>query len=151
MFKKILACLDSSELSEQVLPFAEAVALHFDGRVTLLQVVSTTGTASLAGAGLYAPGTLARAAEKEARAYLRRIARSPKGKGLEVRLVVIRGTPAGQMIIEYAQGHKVDLIAMATHGHAGMARVVFGSVADHVVRNSGLPMLLISPQQGEAR
>jgi hypothetical protein len=40
MFKKILVCLDGSELSEQILPYAAAEALCFQGQLVLLQVVS---------------------------------------------------------------------------------------------------------------
>jgi nucleotide-binding universal stress UspA family protein len=51
----------------------------------------------------------------------------------------------GTTIIDYAIQNEVDLIAIATHGEGGLKRLVFGSVADFVLRNSGIPMLVIRP------
>jgi len=38
-------------------------------------------------------------------------------------------------------------IAIATHGRRGLERGVFGSVADYVLRESGLPMVVVRPQE----
>ena len=52
---------------------------------------------------------------------------------------------AGEAIVEFADDNDVDLIAIATHGRSGPGRVVLGSVADYVIRNTRLPVLLIRP------
>jgi nucleotide-binding universal stress UspA family protein len=41
--------------------------------------------------------------------------------------------------------HPVDLVAMATHGRSGVARMLLGSVADKVTRGAGVPVLLRRP------
>ena len=51
MFEKILVCLDGSNLSEQILPFAEAQALKFNSKVILFQVVTTFPQTVLYGLG----------------------------------------------------------------------------------------------------
>ena len=56
---------------------------------------------------------------------------------------------AGEAILSYAGRNNVDLIATATHGRSGLRRGIFGSVADYVLRESGLPMLVLRPQGRE--
>lgn len=150
MFDRMLVCLDGSKLAEQILPCAEAQALRFGSKVTLLQVV-TLSSAELAGAGSspYVGQLIAeqmQIAEKDANAYLQSVAQSLREKGLQVDTVVLQGTPAGEVIVSYASKNKVNLIAIATHGHSGLGRIVFGSVADFVLRQSGLPILVIKPK-----
>ena len=81
-------------------------------------------------------------------AYLEEVAEPLRENGLDVACVVLHGV-AGDVIVSYAQNEPVDLIALATHGHSGLGRIVFGSVADHVLRESGLPILVIKPQEIE--
>ncbi len=150
MFDRMLVCLDGSKLAEQILPYAEAQALCFGSKVTLLQVV-TLSSAELAGAGSspYVGQLIAeqmQIAEKDANTYLQSVAQALRAKGLQVDVVVLQGTPAGEVIMSYASKNKVNLVAIATHGHSGLGRIVFGSVADFVLRQSGLPILVIKPK-----
>jgi nucleotide-binding universal stress UspA family protein len=64
--------------------------------------------------------------------------------GVKVNATTVVAGHVGNAIIDFARGHAVDLIAMATHGR-GASRLIFGSVADKVIRASGLPMLLQRP------
>jgi nucleotide-binding universal stress UspA family protein len=58
---------------------------------------------------------------------------------------------AGQAIVEYSGSHGIELIALATHGRSGLGRVILGSVADHVIRHSDLPVLLIPPNKTKSK
>jgi nucleotide-binding universal stress UspA family protein len=49
-------------------------------------------------------------------------------------------------ILDAAREQHIDLIAIATHGRSGLARLLLGSVADKVVRGATLPVLLYRPQ-----
>jgi nucleotide-binding universal stress UspA family protein len=49
-------------------------------------------------------------------------------------------------ILDAAREQHVDLIAIATHGWSGLARILLGSVAEKVVRGVTLPVLLYRPQ-----
>ena len=84
-------------------------------------------------------------AEAAARDYLDGLALPLRGKGLKVQCVTMIGLPA-ESIVSYAEENRFDLVALATHGRSGLRRLVFGSVADYVVRKSGLPILLIKPK-----
>ena len=149
MFQRILVCLDVSQLAEQILPFVEAQALCFGSKVALLQVYNESenkqqpvqgesreedeGNSSLS------------ASARNANFYLQRIAQQLEQKGIEVDYIALHG-PVGETIIGYIQNEPVDLVALSTHGRSGLGRMLFGSVADYVMRESGLPVLIINPK-----
>jgi nucleotide-binding universal stress UspA family protein len=152
MFEKILVCLDGSDLAEQILPFAAEEARCFQGRLVLFhvvpeQVIVSPGIPGSPGVPVEMPGMEARMRQeqKQASAYLRKVAGKLREKGLEVETVVRQGA-AGEAIIDYANRNDIGLIAIATHGRSGLGRAVFGSVADYVLRKSGLPILIIRPR-----
>jgi len=155
MFEKILVCLDGSELAEQILPYAVGEALHFQSKLVLFQVVPEPVAFSPGIPGTTATpvqtDTMLEEAEKTlngARNYLEKIATPLRKKGIQVEAVSILGR-AGDAILSYAEVNKITLITIATHGRSGLRRGVFGSVADYVLRESGLPMLVIRPQGRE--
>jgi nucleotide-binding universal stress UspA family protein len=157
MFNRILVCLDGSQLAEQILPYATEEALRFKSRVVLLQVVSisttlvTPGIPGAPSVPVHGEVTLEniRREEDEARSYLEKMAKPLREKGLTVKTEVLPGPPVGDAIVSYARGNKIDLIAISTHGHSGLREAVFGSTADHVLRESGLPVLLVRPKKPE--
>lgn len=157
MYRHILVPLDGSRLAEQVLPHVVALAQKLGARVTLLRATTaarTVGTsAALAG---IAPGggpivdvTPLIIAEQEAVAtYLSAVADRLRAQGVPVDFEYPEGPPA-EAILGRAAALGVDLIAMTTHGRGGLGRVVFGSVADEVLRRSTVPVLLIRAQPVE--
>lgn len=50
-----------------------------------------------------------------------------------------------EQIVQHATDVKADLIIMGTHGYKGLEKIMFGSVADKVVRTAGCPVLTINP------
>ncbi len=64
--------------------------------------------------------------------------------GLKVSGRVVMGYPP-ETIIEVAEAEDVDLIIMGTHGRKGVDRIIFGSVAEKVVKSSKIPVLTIRP------
>lgn len=89
--------------------------------------------------------------EAELEAELLDQSRSLIDAGFSVQPVVRFGDPAEE-IVAYAENNQVDMIAMATHGRAGISRLLVGSVAERVLRASPVPVLLIRPtgQRGKA-
>jgi nucleotide-binding universal stress UspA family protein len=155
MFKKILVCLDGSKLAEQILPYAAEEALRFQGKLVLFQVVPepvafSPGIPGAASVPLQTDIMLeeAKKALNEARDYLEKIAKPLRKRGIQVEAVNVLGR-AGETILSYADRNNVNLITIATHGRSGLGRAVFGSVADYVLRGSGLPILVIRPQEWE--
>ena len=78
----------------------------------------------------------------EAREYLDKAYQRLKGKKGEVR-VELRVGDIAQEIIKFAEGKKVDLIAISSHGHSGIEKWVFGSTANKVLQASSAPVLLV--------
>jgi nucleotide-binding universal stress UspA family protein len=155
MYGKILVPLDGSKLAEVVLPYVRELAQRFDSEVTLIQVVTSFSklvaetmpaglepTGAAAAVGLEAASEALKAERQGARSYLAKVTRRLKGRQIKVRAEIVEGA-AGDSIVEYAHHHGMDLIAMSTHGRSGLLRLVFGSVADHVLRQAGTPVLLI--------
>jgi len=64
--------------------------------------------------------------------------------GVEVTNEVLVGDVA-EKIVEYAQDHNADMIIMGTHGYKGLERIMFGSVADKVVKSAACPVTTINP------
>lgn len=60
----------------------------------------------------------------------------------------LSGTPA-QSILTYVDENNADLIVMSTHGRTGLKQVVFGSIAEDVVRNASVPVLTVRPPEWE--
>jgi nucleotide-binding universal stress UspA family protein len=134
MFKKILVCLDGSSFSEQVLRFVSEEATAASKKLVLLHVANTATM-------LPEPDQVA-AEKAKAKTYLNKKAGVLKEMGIDTECVVIVGDP-GPTIVDYAEKSDIDLIAIATHGRSGITRMIFGSVAEYVIRNSKLPILLI--------
>ena len=148
MFQKILVCLDGSKLAEQILPYAAEQAARFGSSLVLFQVVTLASVPAPTGiesVPVAVPDNLLKDAEDAAKDYLNGLALPLRDKGLNVQCVSLIGHPA-ESIVSYAEENRFDLVAIATHGRSGLRRLVFGSVADYVIRKSGLPILLIKPK-----
>lgn len=146
MFDTILICLDGSELSEQSLPYAIEQAVKFQSHIVLLNVVENliAGTADNKITTSDLDELMKREREKSEK-YLKDVSMNLDKRGIHTSAVITEGS-AGETIVEYAKENKVDLICLATHGRSGLERVVLGSVAEYVIRNSKKPILIINPQ-----
>lgn len=60
----------------------------------------------------------------------------------EVVTAVVRGQTA-PAILEYADEHDINLIVLGTHGRTGLDRLVIGSIAERVVRESPVPVVTV--------
>jgi nucleotide-binding universal stress UspA family protein len=154
MYYKILVPLDGSELAEQILPHSITLAQHYNSVIHLVQVIPLASQLAAMGLGSAGVGGIelgagsipdARILESEvskARTYLEKTGTALKGQEIEAVWEVRRGIPAEE-INNSANKNNVDLITICTHGRSGIGRLVFGSVADRVMRESGKPVLLI--------
>jgi nucleotide-binding universal stress UspA family protein len=148
MLPKILVCLDGSSLAEKVLPFVTEVALGCGSQVVLLEVTMPPSATVEPLTGFYRTTPIEKILreEVEARAYLKKVAQRLRKKGLKVSCVTVSGDP-GETIVGYAKENAVDLVALSTHGRSGLQRLAFGSVADFVLKKSGLPILIRRPEK----
>ncbi len=156
MFEQILVPLDGSELAETVLPYVEELAKKFGSHLVLIQTIQSAGQIAAmtsSGAGME-PGIAAypdsideiqNAEKNSAEGYFSRISTRLQAAGITPTVVVAEGNPADCILAE-SKKDGIDLIAISTHGRSGLGRALFGSVADKVIRDSGIPVLVIRPK-----
>jgi nucleotide-binding universal stress UspA family protein len=141
MYERVLIPLDGSEPAEAILPFAEQIAGPLDAELLLVRVVEPLSPIAALGTAEVVAADALFFQQAKAKRYLEDVAERLADKGLRVRTVLGLGGPAGE-IVATAQAQKADLIAMTTHGRSGLGRVVFGSVAEAVLRSAAVPVLL---------
>jgi len=83
---------------------------------------------------------------KTDRAYLESVAKSLRAEGFEVDHVLATGEPSDE-IVQFTRKHKVDLIAMSTHGHRFVSDLLYGSTADKVRHLVDVPVLLVKARR----
>jgi len=153
MYEHLLVALDGSDAAERVLPHAEALAAKFGSTVTLLRAVvsaetllaqSATGGGPSVGDAAPAidPTPIQEADRDSAIEYLAGVERRLRQHNITVNTEHPEG-PAEEVIVERARELGVGLILMTTHGRSGLGRLVFGSVADSVLRHASCPVLLV--------
>ena len=142
MYKKVLVPLDGSKLSESILSHVVAIATGCQvPEVILLRVREPLDSSVRAVLDPEIADELDQAYYDESVGYLNKVSKKLAKKGVAVGVEVLAGNPAEE-IIKYADSKRVDLIIMSTHGRSGFSRLVFGSVADKVIRQTTKPVLL---------
>ena len=144
MFHRILVPLDGSAVSEQALPVAKHLWEKGDAEVRFIHVLDFTSPIPR---DVENPDDWRGCVTRDAECYLSRSAAQFGGTSLGKVTTVVREGGQVHGILEEAQAWQADLILMATHGRGGIDRVWLGSVADSVVREGKLPVLLIRAQQ----
>jgi nucleotide-binding universal stress UspA family protein len=145
VIRHVLIPLDGSPLAEQALEPAITLGTLTQARYTLLQALDpliAEHTRPPYAVGL--DRRLLADVKENATAYLERVAARLRDRSLQVETTLVVGS-AAQTICDYARAHAVDLIAMATHGHGGLSRLLLGSVTDAVVHTADVPILLERP------
>ena len=153
MYKKILAPLDGSKVSECSLPHIKAIATACGvPEVVLMMVVEpvfNVEAEATARVGRDLMAEVEQANWDKDKAYLDGVATKLKADGIQAQAVLAKGKPA-DTIMDFAQKNNVDLIIMSTHGRSGVSRWLMGSVTDKVVRHSPVPVLTVSPTETKA-
>jgi len=144
-FHRIVVPLDGSALAEQILSRVVPLAKVEDAEVTLVHVLIPSGNDDTNDAGRKLPWWEKRVAG--ARAYLTRRAAELRQQGIVSTIDVVVGVKPAETITEYARRSGADLIAIATHGRAGLARVLRGSVADGVTKLAMSSILVFHPDE----
>ncbi len=135
MFHRILVPLDGSRLAEAILPDVVELAAQQGSEVVLLRIASAHAVVGV---------TLVEAqvqAVEEAGKYLAEVEQRLAANGVRVSSVVRYGR-AAEEILDHARTSGIDLIAMSTHGRSGIERVLLGSVAERVLRETPVPVIL---------
>lgn len=143
-FRKILVPVDFSDNSPKLLQDAADIAKRFDGELTVVFVVQSFEDYS----GFFVPHIPINQFEEE----MVQSAKSKMANFLEENLKadvpckseILQGDVAEELV-NFAQENDFAMIIMGTHGYKGIEKVLFGSVAERVVKTSPCPVLTINP------
>lgn len=145
MYQHILIPLDGSEVAECVLPHLKAIGEGCNAKkVTLVRVVEPLHMYGGVETSIR-PEERRRIddeAKKIAGAYLEHVAERLKQDGLGANYEVLYGKVIDE-IASFVKENGVDLVILSTHGKSGVSRMVWGSMADRILRSIHVPILMI--------
>jgi nucleotide-binding universal stress UspA family protein len=145
-FKNVLLTTDFSASADAAIPYAADLARKFGGTIRLLYVFEDSALITgLPGEPVMTMDWVASArTEREARLALL-AEKIRKDESVECVPCLREGMGAAE-IVKAAKELKSDCIVIATHGRTGFSHLMFGSVAEKVVRLSHCPVLTIRPK-----
>jgi nucleotide-binding universal stress UspA family protein len=141
---RILVPTDFSATADAALAYAKDLATRLGASLHLVHVYTDPYGAAAYAPEVYAsvpPEVRQRALEEVRERLFERLDASEELRFRGSRGVV-RGLVAPQ-IVDYAANQDIDLIVMGTHGRRGVAHLLLGSVAEHVVRTAACPVLTV--------
>jgi nucleotide-binding universal stress UspA family protein len=141
MYKRVLIPLDGSRMAEGILPFIIQIARPLALEVVLVYVVQPIMPQAIEGTAHFTVYDIS-ARLNEAREYLAPVAANLRRQGVRVTIDTRRGEPVAE-IVAAARESGSDIIAMMTHGRSGFGRILFGSVAEAVLRQAKIPVLMM--------
>lgn len=150
MFTSIMIPLDGSTPAEYAIRIGVSIARRSKARIHLVHVCS-----GFASAAVYS-------SELPEEAYLRTVAEDLAAIGIEVQSAVLQepfvALPSTQptratadALRHYTQAHGIGLVVMSSHGRGGIRRAWLGSVADALLRESPVPVIITRPHRRRAR
>jgi nucleotide-binding universal stress UspA family protein len=127
LYKKILLATDGSEQNKKA-------------------VIHAIEQAKISRAELHAVYVLDMKTDYEPESYistdLSNVEDVAKKEGINVKKWIVKGHPAEE-ILKLAKEKDADLIVMGSLGRSGIKKILLGSVADKVIRNSNIPVLIV--------
>ncbi|WP_291320763.1 universal stress protein [Desulfonatronospira sp.] len=141
--KKILCAVDFSDMSSKVADYAQTIAKSMNSSVKVVYVAPSLSQY----VGFHVPptsienfvGEIVSGAEKTMDIFIQENFSEIDATGQ-----VLTGY-AAEEILKYADQENMDMIIMGTHGRKGIDRVLFGSVAEKIVKSAPIPVLTIRP------
>jgi nucleotide-binding universal stress UspA family protein len=134
VYRNILVAIDCSPVDAALVGQVSALALQLGATVHLLHVVHSHTLDQ------------ERSLRAEAQVTLDRYCMKMQADGIDSRVVIRSGEPDREILREM-EGNSYDLLAMATHGHNLLGRILFGSVSRSLRQKISIPLLLIKTQR----
>lgn len=140
MIRNVLVPLDRSSFAEQALPPAIAIARRAQAQLHILHVRTLSPPLAFQHVDWWADAVLQEEAE-----YLENVSRRIHDATGVAPLTETREGSVADVIRRHGLNVLADLIVMTTHGRTGLSRAWLGSVADAVVRQDSIPVLMVRP------
>jgi nucleotide-binding universal stress UspA family protein len=139
VFEEILFPTDGSDGAAFAFDHVVDLAAHHGATVHVLNVADTTQNGFLESRGQDVA-----ALEQERERIVSEAAEQAERRGVDTVTDVVQGEPYRE-IVDYAERHGLDLVAMPTHGRRGLERFLLGSTSERVVRRADVPVLTMRP------
>lgn len=141
-FNRILFCTDFSESADAAFEFAVDAAVRRPGSMLYLLHVIHEPEAQFWKSYIAEVDNVNEEAKKtiDAKVAASYLSRLPAGVNLKVEF---RIGPDANTILEFAKTERVDVIILGRHGHGGVGKALFGSVAEKIVRKASCAVLVV--------
>jgi nucleotide-binding universal stress UspA family protein len=159
---RTLVALDGSALAETALePAVELASVLAPSAQAALHLLRVIDLPSVEGKirnpiAIEYDAIIRKDARHEAEIYLKEVTDRLRERLADVKVTitsshVISTDIAGTIIKQAEQEDGYSLIAVTTHGRSGLRRLMMGSVTEHILRNTNLPLLVVRPHKGSAQ
>ena len=141
-FRKVLLAVDDSDPSDAAIGLANRIATEWQTSIVVFSAYDPTSIYEAASdAAIDATELLNEERDGAAAVAERARAMLPAGRAS---VLVVEGE-AAHAIVAAAKDESIEAIVMGSHGRRGLERLFLGSVAEHVVRESPCPVLVVHP------
>jgi nucleotide-binding universal stress UspA family protein len=140
--KVVLAPTDFSDPSRDAVETAAEVASRFGATLLLVHVVPMIPRLP-AGVSIFKEGDYEQRLREEAGSRIADLSSKFAQTGISVQSEISIANDVAIEILRIAERHETDLIVIATHGTTGWKKLVFGSVAEKVVRLAHVAVLVL--------
>ena len=137
MYKRILVAIEHSDADRAILAHVETLARLTGASLVLVHVADGFGARHFDDLKLRESEEI-----KEDRVYLEGLGRDLSDKGFKVETRLMMGTPSTELA-KAVEEERVDLLAMATHGHRFFEDLVKGSTVDRLRHMVTVPLILV--------
>lgn len=156
LFRRVVVAMAGNQADAPLLDSVFAVTDRERATYTLLHAVAFThipaapvGAVPLPDEVAALPPATDQQEIEAGEAYLRQVADPLRARGVAVETSVETGRSVARAIIDYADGHSADLVALSTRAPGPIERLAMGSVADKVMRSVSASVLICPPPAGK--
>lgn len=141
MYQRILIPLENTDADQAILDHVKMLARLHHSSLLLLHVADGWVARNFNRLDLAESEEI-----KKDRTYLAQRMEELRSEGFSVEATLAMGEPSDE-IIKAGREHRVDLIAMSTHGHRFISDLLYGSTADKVRHLVDVPVLLLKAKR----
>lgn len=142
-YQKILVAIDDSEISDNVIQQAAQLAKALNSEITVVEVMTLDPYLADAYLRMGQSNELIERVRSYVQENLTKAQKQFEELGQTVATQVVEGFSVHEEIIKAAQNLEVDLIIMGSHGRTGFKKFILGSVAQKVLGESHIPVLIV--------
>lgn len=140
LYTKILIATDGSEYTKNAVDYGIDLAKNLGAKLNAVYVIDTAAFASIPMDAAWE--SMYELLNQEGNQAIKYVTEKAEAEGVEIEGNLIEGHPADE-IIKFSEKKSISLIVMGTLGKSGLDRFLLGSVAEKVVRNSKIPVLVV--------